>query len=50
MNSNQAYQTLQLESNANFDDVKSYIDEGTNIVAVESFNEALDVISEYSSR
>ena len=35
---------------ANFDDVKSYIDEGTNIVAVESFNEALDVISEYSSR
>ncbi len=35
---------------ANFDDVKSYIDEGTNIVAVESFNEALNVISEYSSR
>ncbi len=35
---------------ANFDDVKSYIDESTNIVAVESFNEALEVISEYSSR
>ena len=35
---------------ANFDDVKSYIDESTNIVAVESFNEALKVISEYSSR
>ena len=42
--------SLILVPTANFDDVKSYIDEGTNIVAVESFNEALDVISEYSSR
>ena len=42
--------SLILVPTANFDDVKSYIDEGTNIVAVESFNEALEVISEYSSR
>ena len=42
--------SLILVPTANFDDVKSYIDEGTNIVAVESFNEALGVISEYSSR
>ena len=42
--------SLILVPTANFDDVKSYIDESTNIVAVESFNEALEVISEYSSR
>ena len=42
--------SLILVPTANFNDVKSYIDEGTNIVAVESFNEALNVISEYSSR
>ena len=35
---------------ANFDDAKSYIDENTTIVAVDTFNEALNVISEYSSR
>ena len=33
-----------------FDDVKSYIDEDTSIVSVDTFNEALNLISEYSSR
>ena len=42
--------TLILVPTANFDDVKSYIDEDTNIVSVDTFNEALNLISEYSSR
>ena len=35
---------------ANFKDVESYIDEETTIIAVDTFNQALEVISEYSSR
>ena len=42
--------SLILVPTANFDDAKPYIDEDTAIVAVNSFNQALDVISEYSSR
>tara|TARA_B100000427_G_scaffold48551_1_gene36523 strand:- start:871 stop:1872 length:1002 start_codon:yes stop_codon:yes gene_type:complete len=42
--------TLILVPTANFDDVKSYIDEDTSIVSVDTFNEALNLISEYSSR
>ena len=42
--------SLILVPTANFDDAKSYIDENTTIVAVDTFNEALNVISEYSSR
>ena len=42
--------TLILVPTANFDDVKSYIDQDTSIVSVDTFNEALNLISEYSSR
>ena len=42
--------TLILVPTANFDDVQSYIDEDTRIVPVDTFNEALNLISEYSSR
>tara|TARA_B100000902_G_scaffold398847_1_gene467170 strand:- start:22 stop:1023 length:1002 start_codon:yes stop_codon:yes gene_type:complete len=42
--------SLILVPTANYDDAKSYIDEDTSIVAVNTFNQALDVISEYSSR
>ena len=42
--------TLILVPTANFDDVQSYIDEDTSIVSVDTFNEALNLISEYSSR
>ncbi len=42
--------SLILVPTANFDDAKSYIDEDTAIVAVDTFTQALDVISEYSSR
>ena len=42
--------SLILVPTANFDDAKSYIDENTTIVAVDTFTEALNVISEYSSR
>ena len=42
--------TLILVPTANFDDVQSYIDEETSIVSVDTFNEALNLISEYSSR
>ena len=42
--------TLILVPTANFDDVKSYIDEDTSIVSIDTFNEALNLISEYSSR
>ena len=42
--------SLILVPTANFDDAEPYIDEDTAIVAVDSFNQALDVISEYSSR
>ena len=42
--------SLILVPTANFDDAKPYIDENTAIVAVDTFNQALDVISEYSSR
>ena len=42
--------TLILVPTANFDEVQSYIDEDTSIVSVDTFNEALNLISEYSSR
>ena len=42
--------TLILVPTSNFDDVQSYIDEETSIVSVDTFNEALNLISEYSSR
>ena len=42
--------TLILVPTANFNDAKSYIDENTVIIAVDTFNQALEVISEYSSR
>ena len=42
--------TLILVPTANFDDVQSYIDQDTSIVSVDTFNEALNLISEYSSR
>ena len=42
--------TLILVPTANFDDVQSYIDEDTSIVSVDTFNEALNLIFEYSSR
>ncbi len=45
-----ANSSLILVPTANFDDAKSYIDENTTIVAVDTFIEALDVIFEYSSR
>ena len=41
---------LILVPTANFDDVQSYIDEDTSIDSVDTFNEALNLISEYSSR
>ena len=42
--------SLILVPTANFNDAEPYIDDDTAIVAVNSFNQALDVISEYSSR
>ena len=42
--------SLILVPTANYDDAKLYIDEDTSIVAVNTFNQALEVISEYSSR
>ena len=42
--------SLILVPTANFKDVESYIDEETTIIAVDTFNQALEVISEYSSR
>ena len=42
--------SLILVPTANFNDAEPYIDEDTAIVAVNSFNQALDVIYEYSSR
>ena len=42
--------TLILVPTANFNDAESFIDENTAIIAVDTFNQALEVISEYSSR
>lgn len=42
--------TLILVPTANYEDAKSYKDDETSIVAVESFKNALQVIFEYSSR
>ena len=42
--------TLILVPTANFNDAESFIDENTVIIAVDTFNQALEVISEYSSR
>ena len=42
--------SLILVPTANFNDIKSYIDDDTNIVPVDTFKHALEVISEYSSR
>ena len=42
--------SLILVPTANFNDAEPYIDDDTAIVAVNSFSQALDVISEYSSR
>ena len=42
--------SLILVPKSNYEEVKSYIDDNTDIIAVNSFQEALDVISEFSSR
>jgi len=42
--------SLILVPTANFNDIKSYIDDDTNIVPVDTFKQSLEVISEYSSR
>ena len=42
--------TLILVPTANFNDAESFIDENTVIIVVDTFNQALEVISEYSSR
>ncbi len=42
--------SLILVPTANFNDIKSYIDDDTNIVPVDTFKHSLEVISEYSSR
>tara|TARA_B100000902_G_scaffold206689_1_gene196929 strand:- start:2923 stop:3951 length:1029 start_codon:yes stop_codon:yes gene_type:complete len=42
--------TLILVPTANYDDAKSYEDDETSIIAIETFDNALEVISEYSSR
>ena len=42
--------SLILVPTANFNDIKSYIDDDTNIVPVDTFKQALEVIFEYSSR
>ena len=42
--------SLILVPTANFNDIKSYIDDDTNIVPVDTFKQSLEVIFEYSSR
>ena len=42
--------SLILVPTANFNDIKSYIDDDTNIIPVDTFKDALEVIFEYSSR
>ena len=42
--------TLILVPTSNYEDAKSFADEKTTIVAIKTFNDALKVISEYSSR
>ena len=42
--------SLILVPTANFNDIKSYIDDDTNIIPVDTFKQALEVIFEYSSR
>ena len=42
--------SLILVPTANFNDIKSYIDNDTNIVPVDTFKQSLEVIFEYSSR
>jgi PDZ domain-containing protein len=42
--------TLILVPTANYDEAKSFQDDKTTIIAIETFDNALEVISEYSSR
>ena len=42
--------SLILVPTANFSEANIYSDENTSIIAVDSFKEALDVISDFSSR
>ena len=48
--SKRANASLILVPNANYSEASIYSDENTSIVAVDTFEEALDVISEFSSR
>ena len=45
-----ANSSLILVPQSNYDEVKIYIDENTDIIAINSFEEALNVISDFSSR
>lgn len=45
-----ANSSLILVPQSNYDEVKVYIDENTDIIAINSFEEALNVISDFSSR